>query len=316
MFSLEDVRYNNFYLMNTSLKWTTSWDQFPGIPIVLPFERFIMSYKHKPHIMMANYWHYSVYISAVYVLIIFGLKNWMIDRKPFGLRKPLAVWSSLLALFSVVGTIRCLPEFIHILSHKGFIASFTQSTYYLDIRLNVWYLIFVLSKAVELGDTIFIVLRKQKLHQLHWIHHVLTLCFSWFVFPDVPATARWMVNMNFLIHSFMYCYYALKALRFQIPKPFAVTITTGQIIQMMFGFWINLYSFQLKITGKPCDCSLAVASTGLLLYSLFFILFINFFFKTYILPIFIPQKSIILNSTVNLNSSELNNNKQKTQKIQ
>ena len=311
----QDIRFAYHNLIKPRI-WSANWGQFPGLPFAFEFELLWISHGQIIHKMMANYWHYSVYISAIYLMVIFGLKNWMTNRKPYGLRKPLAVWSTLLALFSVVGTIRCLPEFIYIITHDGFTASFTQSSYFNDPRLNIWYLIFVLSKAIELGDTIFIILRKQKLHQLHWIHHVLTLCFSWFVFPDVPATARWMVNMNFLIHSFMYCYYALKALRFQIPKPFAVTITTGQIIQMMFGFWINLYSFKLKITGQPCDCSLAVASTGLLLYSLFFILFINFFFKTYILPIFIPQKSIILNSTVNLNSNELNNNKQKTQKIQ
>jgi elongation of very long chain fatty acids protein 6 len=45
----------------------------------------------------------------------------------------------------------------------------------------------------ELGDTAFIVLRKQKLINLHWIHHVLTLCYCFFVFADQPGTARWMV---------------------------------------------------------------------------------------------------------------------------
>ena len=40
-----------------------------------------------------------------------------------------------------------------------------------------WYTVFVLSKAVELLDTAFIVLRKQRLITLHWVHHVLTLCY-------------------------------------------------------------------------------------------------------------------------------------------
>ncbi|CAG2177365.1 unnamed protein product, partial [Oppiella nova] len=75
---------------------------------------------------------------------------------------------------------------------KGFTASFCQSDYYKDSRLNWWYLLFVWSKVIELIDTLFILLRNGKLLTLHWVHHVLTLCYSWYVFGDVPATARWM----------------------------------------------------------------------------------------------------------------------------
>lgn len=48
-----------------------------------------------------------------------------------------------------------------------------------DIRVNAWYLFFTLSKAFELVDTLFIVFRKRKLINLHWIHHTLTLIYSW-----------------------------------------------------------------------------------------------------------------------------------------
>jgi len=202
---------------------------------------------------------------------------------PFNLRLPMAYWSSLLALFSIIGVVRCLPEFAHILIHKGFDASFRDSSYYKDWRLNLWYLFFVLSKALELVDTLFIVLRKHKLLTLHWVHHCLTLCYSWYVFGDVPATARWMVNMNFLIHSLMYTYYALKAFRICIPRVVNISITSLQIIQMLYGLWINLRVVQLKLTEQPCDSDITVGLTGLSLYGLFFILFINFFVRTYLL---------------------------------
>jgi len=89
----------------------------------------------------------------------------------------------------------------------------------------VWYLFFILSKAFELIDTLFIVLRKSKLIALHWVHHVLTLIFSWYAFIDVPGTARWMVNMNFLVHSLMYTYYGLAAMRIRLPKK--VSLSSG-----------------------------------------------------------------------------------------
>ena len=129
----------------------------------------------------------------------------------------------------------------------------------------------------------FIVLRKQRLITLHWVHHVLTLTYSWYVFGDVPATARWMVNMNFLIHSMMYTYYGLKAMRFVIPRVVNITITSLQIAQMFAGLFINYLALHYKLSGIPCDLSQKVAIFGFSLYFLFFILFMNFFIRSYVL---------------------------------
>jgi len=221
------------------------------------------------------------------VILVHVLQNWMKCReKGFNLRTPLALWSTGLAIFSICGTIKCLPEFVHILWTKGIFASFCESCYYEDIRLVFWYWLFVISKVVELGDTFFIIFRKQKLIKLHWIHHCLTLCYSWYVYADIPATARWMVNMNFLIHSIMYTYYALKAVRFVIHPMVAKFITLSQILQMIFGFYVNIRAFQFKINGIPCDLSVSVVTTGLGLYYLFLMLFVNFFIRTYLVKPF------------------------------
>jgi hypothetical protein len=40
--------------------------------------------------------------------------------------------------------------------------------------------IFCISKVPELIDTLFIVLRKQKLIFLHWFHHATVLIYSWY----------------------------------------------------------------------------------------------------------------------------------------
>ncbi|CAG2173516.1 unnamed protein product, partial [Oppiella nova] len=212
--------------------------------------------------IMHQKWHYSVYISIGYIILIPILKQWMKYRgKPYNLRTLLTFWNSFLAVFSIIGVIRCLPEFAYILSTKGFTASFCQSDYYKDLRLNWWYLFFVWSKVIELIDTLFILLRNGKLLTLHWIHHVLTLCYSWYVFGDVPATARWMVGMNFIAHSLMYTYYALKAMRISIPLVIII---------------------EYKNTGIPCDASLSVVTSGLALYTLFLLMFTNFFINSYL----------------------------------
>ena len=157
---------------------------------------------------------------------------------------------------------------------------------------------------MELLDTVFVVLRKNRLITLHWVHHVLTLNYSWFVFADVPGTARWMVNMNFVIHSMMYTYYALKAMRFTIPRFVNMTITTLQIVQMFAGLYVNYRSLQLKLMGLPCDISMPVCLTGFTLYGLFAVLFINFFVRTYVFK----SKSKAVNSILN----DINHNQEYT----
>ena len=54
----------------------------------------------------------------------------MHNRQAFNLRKLLMLWNLFLAIFSILGTYRCLPEFIHIIQTDGIRASYTKSTYY------------------------------------------------------------------------------------------------------------------------------------------------------------------------------------------
>lgn len=42
-----------------------------------------------------------------------------------------------------------------------------------------WATMFVLSKVPELGDTVFIILRKQPLIFLHYYHHATVLVYAW-----------------------------------------------------------------------------------------------------------------------------------------
>ncbi|KAH9395196.1 hypothetical protein TYRP_020955 [Tyrophagus putrescentiae] len=284
MFSLPaDKRFHSFVvdIPTDNYNWSTDWAAFPGIPRHLPRGA------HGHHIMRLSnqHWDLSIYLSVAYVLLTFGLKAAMsLREKGFDLQRPLIAWNFLLAAFSFFGAVRCLPEFAHVLANDGFVASYTQNTYVKDIRVNSWYLFFTLSKAPELIDTLFIVLRKRRLINLHWIHHTLTLIYSWFVFGDMPSTARWMVNMNLVIHSMMYAYYALAAMRIRLPKQVNITITTLQIAQMFAGLYVNADSLRRKLTGLPADLSVASALAGFSLYFLFFALFVNFFIRTYLIP--------------------------------
>ena len=82
----------------------------------------------------------------------------------------------------------------------------------------------------------------------------------------------------------MYTHYALSAMRVKVPVLIRITITTLQIIQMAFGFYIHaaIISRKLITPELPCDCSFNKAVAGLAIYVLYLILFGNYFLRTYV----------------------------------
>ena len=134
----------------------------------------------------------------------------------------------------------------------------------------------------ELFDTLFIILRKQKLIFLHWYHHATVLIFSWYCYAESSSTGRWHCNMNFLVHSIMYSYYALKSLGVRIPRQLAMSITISQIAQMIMGAFVSFYAFYAKKSGLSCEISDSRLYAGMGIYASYFILFTQFFYTTYL----------------------------------
>jgi len=146
-----------------------------------------------------------------------------------------------------------------------------------------WTWMFVLSKLPELGDTIFVVLRKQPLIFLHWYHHMTVLLYSWFSYSEYTASARWYVVMNYCVHSIMYSYYALKAMRYRPPKMISMVITAMQLAQMVIGCAINMSAYQILESGQV-DCHITRMNIrfSFAMYFSYFVLFAHFFHKSYL----------------------------------
>lgn len=142
----------------------------------------------------------------------------------------------------------------------------------------------MLSKLPELGDTIFIVLRKQPLIFLHWYHHITVLMYSWFSYSEYTASARWFVVMNYNVHSLMYTYYALRALRYSPPRFISMVITALQLSQMVVGCAINVWAhgFLQQAGHAACNISSRNIKLSIAMYASYFILFARFFYKTYL----------------------------------
>ncbi|CAG2108066.1 unnamed protein product [Medioppia subpectinata] len=210
-------------------------------------------------------WHISVYVSIAYVCLIYSLKLWMKNKNGFNLNGYLFVWNTLLAVFSTIGTIRCGEEIYYRLVNYGFGYSICHKDLH-TLRAGLWGLLFTLSKSIELLDTVFLVLRKKPVMFLHWYHHVTVLMFAWWTYSFMGSTGRWFAFVNYTVHSFMYSYYALQAVRVRVPSVLAKSITIVQILQMFFGLFITLMSFVLKFYGNGCGVSFEHIGVSLAIY--------------------------------------------------
>jgi len=261
-------------------KYTTGYNY--SYELVFNFEKEFDTHYYV-NWMSRYHWVANIFIVA-YLIFIHGMRKYMENRPRYELRKALVVWNIFLAVFSIGGAIRTTFEMAHLLTDYGFTfcVCFSGNTF-LDNRVGgFWNWMFTLSKVPELGDTVFIVLRKQPLIFLHWYHHVTVLLYTWYSYSDYIATARWFVCMNYLVHSVMYSYYALRALKYRVPKIVAMFITSSQLAQMVMGAAVNIWAYQVKQAGNECHVSYDNIKISLIMYSSYFVLFAHFFRRAYI----------------------------------
>ncbi|CAG7720949.1 unnamed protein product [Allacma fusca] len=233
------------------------------------------------HGLVVKYRPVMFCVVGLYLLGIHFGQKWMRNRPAFQLNGLLFFWNISLALFSIMATVRGYPETFHLLSQpRGFYKAVCSqdSTNYATV---FWGWLYMLSKIVELGDTAFIILRKQKLIVLHWFHHICMVIGCWIAAEYVPAAGR-MYFVNCFVHSFMYSYYALKALKFQIPKRVSMALTMLQIVQMILGVLGVFFTAGMLYLGVPCRLNMHLVYMGATMASAFLALFINFFARTYL----------------------------------
>merc|ERR1712112_130248 len=221
----------------------------------------------------------------IYVLLVFSGQAWMSSRPAYQLRNLLAAWSAFLAIFSIIGFLRVLPEFLHTLTYGGLYKSICDPSFIHSNKVSgYWTWLFTLSKMPELGDTVFIVLRKQQLIFLHWYHHLTVLIYVFYCFSQFTSCARWFMVMNYFVHSLMYSYYAIRAMKVKVPRVIAMSITSLQLLQMVVGCVINYLAFQFKRSGADCGVSDTNLMYSTLMYASYFLLFARFFHNAYFNP--------------------------------
>ncbi|EDQ92757.1 uncharacterized protein MONBRDRAFT_4746 [Monosiga brevicollis MX1] len=225
---------------------------------------------------------YMTGAAMLYLPVIFGLRQLMANRAPFKLKMPLVLWNILLVIFNVYafyytapttvqhalnGTI--MPETCHLLpeGHQG--------------PTSMAIFAFALSKIPEMGDTLFLVLKKRPVITLHWWHHLTVMLYCWNILyePKYNQGTEGIIfaAMNSLVHIIMYSYYAARALGYRPVGD--IWITSLQILQMVVGTYIASYRLTVCNSVRPES-----AWGALIMYASYFYLFADFFARRYLKP--------------------------------
>jgi elongation of very long chain fatty acids protein 6 len=235
---------------------------------------------------MKHNWTLSIYISLLYVIFIFWGQSYMKSRPALNLRPQLFLWSLALAVFSIWGSYHSFSGIFSDAKSKGWLYTMCSVSYYNESNSPhnspLWALLFIFSKLPELGDTVFIVLRKQKLIFLHWYHHITVFVYCWYSYGHPVATGRWFSAINYSVHAVMYSYYTLRATGRRTPKFIPICITSLQILQMVAGIFVNVYALKMLYSSESCYVGITNIVISLLMYASYFVLFSVFFRDSYL----------------------------------
>lgn len=118
------------------------------------------------------------------------------------------------------------------------------------------------------------------------------MIYVWYSYTDHTAPGRWFMVMNYTVHSFMYTYYAVRAMQYRTPRWISIFITSIQISQMAMGLIVNLSTYRVKTQGsRYCQQSYENMRYCTMMYLSYFCLFTYFFYSNYIQP----KSSVVAN---------------------
>ncbi|KAI6217601.1 Elongation of very long chain fatty acids protein [Aphelenchoides besseyi] len=220
---------------------------------------------------------------VVYLTTILGIRRWLENRKGFELRTALTLWNAGQAVFSVIGVMNTAPMLWHVIQTHGFSYTYTHiNEFHRDPQAGYWAFLWVVSKFTDLGDTIFIVLRKRPLTLMHVWHHVAAVFGVFISYSLGNAFLDWYVTLNYLVHSWMYTYFALRAMNFNVPGRAAELVTLAQILQM--SFWNMLFAhliYLILTTNEQIDVTAFGLSFGIFGTDTLLYLWFSFYYDSY-----------------------------------
>ncbi|CAG2100581.1 unnamed protein product [Medioppia subpectinata] len=211
--------------------------------------------KHYPVVGMSPLTFGLIMASYVWFVTSIGPKL-MKNREPFQLRSVMLVYNTAMV---AINTYFFAMVVVHCDYGKRFLDfkypdrnDWSARTLW-ELSMGWWYL---MSKFLDLFDTVLFVLRKKQSHItfLHLYHHTCVPVFGWMFLKHngvMPATGLFGL-INSFIHILMYSYYALSTLGPEV-RPYLwwkKYITQAQLAQFAFGIVYGIVMLFLQ-TGYP-----------------------------------------------------------------
>ncbi|KIN02646.1 hypothetical protein OIDMADRAFT_95312, partial [Oidiodendron maius Zn] len=224
---------------------------------------------------------------ALYLVVVFGGREFMRPRKPLDLNGPFMAHNFILTAVSGALLVLFAEQLLPTLWRYGLYENICGSSGWTRALVVLYYLNYLV-KYVELIDTVFLVLKKKPLTFLHCYHHPATalLCYTQLV---GNTSVSWVpITLNLFVHVVMYWYY------FQSARGIRVSwkewITRLQIAQFVldlgfvyFASWdyfTSTYAQHLPHIGT-CAGDPYAAVAGDVILSSYLVLFISFYIATY-----------------------------------
>ncbi|XP_013184404.2 elongation of very long chain fatty acids protein 7 [Amyelois transitella] len=242
---LEEIQGNNYKIPTWSLADTLSW-----ITIII-----------------------AIYLVSVKKALPEIMKN----RPPYKLNR-LLIWYN---AFQVAYSVYLVFIYIRYICKHGIITTRCPQGNDLQEVINDIYPYFI-AKHLDLLDTVFFVLRKKdnQITFLHLYHHTAMVSWTWLHLMHHPTDHFVVVGLlNSFVHVLMYAYYGISALGPEYAKYvwWKKHLTKVQLVQFILVV-SDLY-YQQKLTPCPIPgyfhwfCIISISS--------FFLLFMNFYFRSY-----------------------------------
>ncbi|CAG9480565.1 long chain fatty acid elongation enzyme, putative [Plasmodium vivax] len=210
-------------------------------------------------------------ISLLYIPAVLALQKVMRRRKEIEAKALKVAWNVCLSALSLMGVLLILIYDPHVL--KSIILEETE--YRPETRAVIS--IFTLTKVVEYGDTVFLILKKKKLTFLHSYHHLSVVIYCLYSQKELVSHAHYFVFLNLVVHAIMYFYFGFIYIVPKILYKVRQFITCLQILQMFIGIFISYYA--IRNVENQIYVKNAIASFAL--YLTYAILFLNFYFNNY-----------------------------------
>ncbi|CAG9785325.1 unnamed protein product [Diatraea saccharalis] len=219
-------------------------------------------------------------ILAGYLLLVLKIgPAFMRKREAYKLTGVLAFYNA----FQVLLSVYLFLKYFFALVEFGLVPKtcyMAQESARKKILLYIW--LYFAAKLSELLDTVFFVLRKKdkQVTFLHLYHHSIMMIGTWLILKYSPSqTLIFIGATNSLVHVVMYTYYGLAVFgpKFEKYLKWKKYITTMQLVQ-----FVSII-FQYLLSVKYCDCppSKGLVTCIALNTMFFFVLFLNFYRKSY-----------------------------------